>query len=241
MLAWVTSQCTMPRASPVAPQLLVDDELPADDDEPDAWNVFKRAQSNMRVHWAPFAAAALVLVMGFTILSRERTAAWPELPLLRGTSGQTLSFPRGRVLAHEPSSTWSGFTSQAIFELAAVPGASKYWVVVTRHDGSAFATGTQLERIEGSEPVLATSMPLPRGNYTWQAWAVVDGLDKPLGSLDFEVVEQPELVSVVAGLERLRGVRLLHEAGFLTDARHIARKLPPSAERDISLETTPGR
>jgi len=225
----------------IEPPTLVQDEPDSAFDDDDHSNVFQRAQTNMRSHWMPLAAAALVLVMGFTALSRDRSQAWPDMPLLRGAAGQALSFPRGRVLASIPEATWFGFAAEPVFELQPVAGASSYRVVLTRHDGGAFAEGREIERLEAQRPVLATANALAAGNYTWQAWAIVDGLDKPLGAQDFQIVDRPELVRVVSGLKRLRGLRLLHEAGFVTDARHIARNLPPSAERDAYLNAAPGR
>ena len=49
------------------------------------------------------------------------------------------------------------------------------------------------------------------------------------------------VVARIATLTDRDTVRVFHEAGYLSDARHAARRLPPSEERDAYLLALPGR
>ncbi|MDP6954699.1 MAG: hypothetical protein QF599_01890, partial [Planctomycetota bacterium] len=84
-----------------------------------------------------------------------------------------------------------------------------------------------------------------------QAVAVVNGLPRELGAMDFSVVKptEPEASALVEQLRALDGdgrrvihaVRLLHGAGYRSDARALARTLPASPGRDAFLAGHLGR
>jgi hypothetical protein len=215
----------------------------------------------LRRVWIPLAAAAVVLV-ALGVWWRETRAAgdrpselvargtvFPAAPLLRGESGDALWFPRDRVLARgEANAPWSA----VLFELAPRAGATEYRVLLRRNDGGAFERGTEVATLRGSGTELALEPAdlarLTPGRYTWEAWAQAGGLDTFLGRRDFELVADRELDRALAALEResepersSRILALLHERGFVGDARAFARTLPESAERDQYLEQVPGR
>jgi hypothetical protein len=190
----------------------------------------------------------------------------PEAPLLRGESASPLVLPRGRLLAVPADApAWLDLPHLRRFEIA-LPGEAdappagaedSFRVVLSATDGGAFDAGRAIADHRGDAPTLGeldlTGAPLAPGLYTWEAWRRVNGLDERLGSRDFEVVEDPllwerllALDARAAGLEpaprtRAEAIRLLHERGHPTDARALARGLPPSAERDLYLGRNPGR
>jgi len=193
--------------------------------------------------WLTAAAAAALVA----------TAAWrwngapvqgagplPLSPTLRGEGAGPLLFPRDRVLAEAPPGL-SGpvFASSPLFEIEHQPGANHYRIVLRKHGGGAFDQGEVVARFEGPSPLLHTDLALSRGNYTWEAWVTVDGLEHSLGARDFEVVPGSELGG--SALEGWQALERLHAAGFSSDARAFARSLPPSPERDRYLEALPGR
>ena len=96
-------------------------------------------------------------------------------------------------------------------------------------------------RVESSIPLLLSATAFTPGHYTWEAWAVIDGLDRELGERDFQIVDDDLLRARIRGLPDEVALRLLHTAGFQTDARHLARRLPPTAERDAYLSDLPAR
>lgn len=189
--------------------------------------------------WLPLAAAAALLASVFVVplLSPDsELSGLPTPSLLRGPESSALFFPRGPVLAN------AGGTAAPLFELAAVDGASEYRVELFRHEGTAFAEGQQVADLRSGAPTFAAT-PLASGSYTWRAFATVDGLERELGSLEFEVRPEPQLLaplptSDVADI--VRRVAELHAAGFLTDARALARTLPDSPEKEAYL-LPPGR
>lgn len=191
--------------------------------------------------WIPLAAAAAVLMVSFFAF-RDPPRVDGRLPaylLLRGEAGTPLLFPRDAVLP--PGAYPGGFAATPRFEVSPVEGARAYRIVVHRHDGGAFARGEVIAEVEADSPSLIADRPLEPGHYTWEAWAVVDGLDRALGERDFRVREDPTLAASLEGRPPRVQVWRLHEAGFLTDARHVARGLPASPERDAYLGAAPGR
>jgi hypothetical protein len=125
-------------------------------------------------------------------------------------------------------------------------------VLVERHAGGALDRGERVASFEGGPGAIELApeqaAALAPGHYTWEAWALVDGLDVHLGRRDFEVVRDAQLTARLAELERLEEpdrsealIALLHERGFLGDARALARDLPATPERDAYLRALPGR
>jgi hypothetical protein len=206
--------------------------------------------------WIPLAAAAALL--GFVLVRMADdnggvAARFPQPPLLRGETQTALAFPRGRVLlpAEELQATWPGWGASLQFEIAPQAEASSYRVLIFRHDGGAFAQRTELARLASPVPQIASTtgaLGLGAGHYTWEAWAVVRGLDQLLGTRDFEVQADEALVRELAQLRgesepqrTLAAVHRLHAHGYATDARELARRMPASPERDAYLGQVPGR
>ena len=200
-----------------------------------------------RHHLVLLAAAASFLLAFFfapQLFSPRSQAGLPEQPTYRGPQSSALLFPRGLVLARDDETGEAG--ARPAFELQPIEGAATYHVEVFFHDGGAFVEGQLLQRLEGNEPALSSG-PLRPGNYTWQAWAVVQGLERDLGAREFEVRTDEPLSESLASLgtspsteELVRTVRVLYDAGYETDARELARSLPESREKQAFLRA-PGR
>jgi hypothetical protein len=241
---------------PPAP-LLVDESAP--DARGPAPKLALVGRHRRTLAWLPLAAAAaLAAVFVWRANSpREPHAAgteqaalrirYPADPLLRGAARDALLFPRDRVLSGP-----QGLYSELLFELLPVDRATSYRVMLTRHDGSAFADGQAVATLTGKTPLIApdaeVASKLEPDHYTWEAWAVVDGLDVPLGRRDFEVVSDADLIDEIAARESAPEparseslLHLLHDAGFVGDARAFARTLPATPERDAYLARLPGR
>jgi hypothetical protein len=241
---------------PPAP-LLVDEPAP---EAREAEHRFTRVASpRRRLAWVPLAAAAalaIVFVWRLNSTSEPRASSteqaalrirYPADPLLRGVARDALLFPRDRMLSGP-----QGLFSAPVFELLPVERASSYRVLLMRHDGSAFADGQTVATLSGAAPLVSAGADLASklepAHYTWEAWAVVDGLDVPLGRRDFEVVADAGLIDEIAARESAPEparseslLHLLHDAGFVGDARAFARTLPATPERDAYLARLPGR
>jgi hypothetical protein len=119
---------------------------------------------------------------------------------------------------------------------------------VSANDGSAFGVNKTLWKQDARSATFTADRELKPGHYTWDAWAVENGLDQSLGTRDFEVVADAAVTAKLLAIadraepERsLEAVRILHESGFGTDARRIARSMQPTPERDAYLNQVPGR
>ena len=167
---------------------------------------------------------------------------YPEKTTVRGIHDGPLVFPRGAVLASADGGPHFGLK----FEMLAEEGASEYRVKLYRQTDDVFVPGELISVFRHTGPGLVApaslSAQLTPGGYTWEAWCVVDGLDKSLGRLDFDVISDPELLARLAILERLeepqRGtsiLTLLHGHHLETDLRAFAGTLPPSDDRDRFL------
>jgi len=220
-------------------------------------SIARERRNRWRV-WVPLAAAAAVLAIfvwnsdGPAVSPRVDGGATPNIrfpsaQLVRGDASSALLFPRERVLAGP-----RGLYSKLEFELAPRERAAIYRVQLSRHDGQLFSTPTTFLTVEGPGERLTTGdtnqLRLAPGHYTWEGWAVVDGLDVPLGRRDFEVVRDDaildEIAQRAAASEPARSesiLHLLHDAGFVTDARAFARTLPATPERDAYLARRPAR
>ena len=190
--------------------------------------------------WTPLAGAAALLLIA-SQAGRLGDATWysagphtppgaaPGAAIYRGESASPLRFPRGRLLA--ASAGLATLAAGPVFELEPREGAGSYRVVLRRHDGGAFATAEsspEVLRLESTRPELASPSPIGVGHYTWEAWAEVDGLDVPLGSLDFEVRQDAQLSETLRALAAEARAQRLLDAGYRSDARHLARDLPAS-------------
>jgi hypothetical protein len=215
--------------------------------------------------WMQLAAAAAVLALGVLWQvnerrSREETVAsgslgptFPAAPVLRGDAASALLFPRDRLLAVEPDAAHpSGLLFEPRFEVTARDGAREYRVRLLRNSDNAFDPGQPLGELRSTQPVLPYEArvlgALDQQFYTWEAWGLVNGLDTFLGRRDFEVVRDAELTAEIARLLQTSEpqkttdiLALLHERGFLSDARSYALTLPASQARDDYLRALPGR
>ncbi|MBI5433985.1 MAG: hypothetical protein HZA52_14230 [Planctomycetes bacterium] len=202
--------------------------------------------------WIPAAAAALVLVAlglwwrSVSANDGDRLVAqgiFPAEEVLRGGDGAELYYPRGAVLALD-GRPWHATT----FEVAPRADAQGYrWVLFAR-DGAALGASREIARWKTAEPnTTFTGAELGLGRFTWEAWALVGGLEVHLGRADFHVRADAAADGLLAALElsgdeRARAVLVwLHDRGYLGDARAFARTLPPTPERDAYLARKPGR
>jgi len=201
-------------------------------------------------------AASLVLALGLWIrfsLKSGDPQGFPQAPLLRGSSGGPLFFPRDRALRPTPEAraAFPALDGRLTFEIEPVQDATEYRVEVSRHGGDAFAADeASILKLSGNTPTLQGSSgeALEPGEYTWTARALVRGLDQVLGARDFAVVEDPLVCQELADLasrsepdRSLAALNLLHDHGYLGEARAIARAMPVSRERDEYLSRVPGR
>jgi len=205
--------------------------------------------------YAPLAvAAALVLALGIWIgilPSGSATRGFPTAPLLRGSSGGPLYFPRERVLRPGPevAKLFPALGRALVFEVEPQPDATAYSIDVARHGEDAFAVeGEVVAELSGDAPTIRSTIELEPGTYTWTSRVVVRGLARELGARDFAIVLDPELETQLGNLRELdeparslEAVRILHERGYVADARAIARAMPASPDRDAYLGQVPGR
>jgi hypothetical protein len=199
------------------------------------------------------AAAALVIAVGIWEASTPsgHGARWPEAPVLRGSDAGALLFPRVRVLARTPElvAAFPALGSPLVFEIEPQAEATGYRVDLTQNDGSAFGPSTALPSLTAAVPNLTSAtVNFAAGHYTWKAWSAVRGLDQPLGSRGFEVCADPDTSRALQALSlraepsrTIAAIALLHERGYVGDARALARALPAGPERDRYLGQTPGR
>jgi hypothetical protein len=244
------------RAAPSARPAIVPDALPADfaTAEP-----FARAEPKHRLRalprLAPIAvAASLVIGLGLWIaFSPSDTGAvgFPQAPLLRGSAGGPLFFPRDRVLHATPAvrAAFPALDGRVVFEIEPQAEATSYRVDVARHAGDAFAADeASLMKLAGASSTIQATAEIAPGQYTWTARAVVRGLDQDLGQRDFALVDDADVSSQLETLasraepgRSLAAIKLLHERGYFGEARAIARAMPASPERDAYLAQVPGR
>lgn len=196
---------------------------------------------------ATAAAAAIAVVFLWPRSAPSETGAlrFPSEPLLRGEEPSPLLFPRDALLLGE-ARPWQALR----FELAPRERATRYRIVLGATDGGAFDAPREVLRLDADAPELAApaEFVLAPGHYTWEAWAEVDGLFVELGRRDFEARREPGLLAELdrraEASEPARSesiLHLLHERGYVGDARAFARTLPASPERDAYLSRRPGR
>ena len=205
----------------------------------------------LRLVAALAAAAALVATVGLWWSASQQgphasgpvasaTPRFPQPELLRGDLSGPLLFPRSSVLVRADGSP----LQPLLFELEPQPDAASYRLTLARRENPSI-----LSELGGTTPSLTWDLPgLAPGAYTWEAWAVVHGLDVPLGRRDFEARHDEGTLAELAELDALseparseQALALLVERGYLADARAWARSLPASPERDAFLARPPGR
>ena len=194
---------------------------------------------------AAAAALAVVLLWPRSAPSEAGALRFPSEPLLRGEEPSPLLFPRDALLLGE-ARAWQALR----FELAPRERATRYRVVLGATDGGAFDAPREVLRLDADAHELAApaDFVLAPGHYTWEAWVEIDGLFVELGRRDFEARREPGLLAELdrraEASEPARSesiLHLLHERGYVGDARAFARTLPTSPERDAYLSRRPGR
>jgi hypothetical protein len=202
--------------------------------------------------WIPAAAAVLLFAVGFwwkDIFAADQDTLvaqgiYPAEEVLRGNDGGPLYFPRDAVLAIGDH-PWKS----VVFEIEPIEHATLYRITLTRRDDGVLGAEREVARWETAEPTSSLdASELALGRYTWEVWAVVDRLDKPVGRRDFEVRADPateeqlfEALQLTGDARTAEVLRVLHARGYLGDARAFARTLPPSPDRDAYLARKPGR
>lgn len=195
-------------------------------------------------------AAAVVLFFGARALMTPATMRFPEAPLLRGSAGGPVYFPRDRVLlpSAEVAQLFPALATPVMFEVEAQSEVDEYRFDYLRHEGGAIGRDVRLDRQVVSSHTVLARIPKEAGRFTFDAWVVRRGLDQQLGTRDFQVVLDPAIEASLRALadrsdvdRTLAAVHALHDAGYWTDARALARSLPQSRERDSYLGQLPGR
>ena len=230
--------------------LILDTDEPLAEAEP-------RRRSRRMPRLRALAAAAAAVTAVFFVWSETRAAAptglteiaYPGVATLRGEEAGRLLYPRGNVLPRTTDAQ-ARFGSGLVFELSHEVRGDSYRIEVLRHDGGAFSKGTPVFELSAGTPLLRPTpeqlASLTPGDYTWEAWAEIDGLGLQLGRRDFHVVDDAELARALDATDDLprieratRRLALLWDAGYHSDARALARTLPASPARDGFLERVP--
>jgi hypothetical protein len=195
------------------------------------------------------AAAVIVTAIGIHNLG-QAPLRFPEAPILRGSAGGPILYPRGHVLlpSAELKALFPTLGQSVAYQIEPQAEASEYTFVFTRHDGGAFGHEVPVKTETGSQTSGMAPIPLSVGAYTLTLWAKVNGLDQRLAARDFDVRVDPKLESELLALasqsetERvMSAITMLHTRGYVNDARNLARTMPASPERDRFLGQIPGR
>lgn len=185
-----------------------------------------------------------------TLALAEPGYEFPAQEVLRGELSGPLLWPRGPLLGERDR---LGLAFGLAFEIEPQEGASEYRAILFRQsEGEVFSQGEQFATLRSAgprvDPPPTLAAELSPGVYTWEAWVVVNGLDRSLGRRDFEVVDLPRVLDTLEQLEvltepgRSNSIMVLLEShGLRTDLRSFARGLPESPERDAFLARPPGR
>lgn len=241
---------------PPPPPLLLglpDDE--ADEDVP-SWTaptpvrpLKKRGPRRVMVGVGLAAAAAVVAVIGLRSLETPKLH-FPQAPILRGSAGGPILYPRGHVLmpSAEVKALFPVLGEKIEYQIEPRSGASQYRLLFMQHEPGAFGKDILVKRQDTPETNGFAPIPFAQGNYTLQAWAVVNGLDQRWGEHGFDIGANKQLDGLLLNLgsmsepERtMSAIQLLDSRGYACDARALARTLPPSPARDEYLSQSPGR
>ncbi len=198
---------------------------------------------------AGLAAAAVVVALIAIQTQSAPGLAFPQQPPLRGSAGGPIFYPRGHVLApsEELKKVFPALGGRIEWLIEPSKDATEYQFLWIRHDDSAFAKELGRGRFDSKDSSGFISQ-LDEGSYTLFATAIVNGLPHPMTPREFDVQTDPAIEAQLLAtrgqptIERtMTAIRLLQAAKYWTDARDLARSLPPSPERDLFLSQTPGR
>ncbi|MDZ4773827.1 MAG: hypothetical protein SGI72_11920 [Planctomycetota bacterium] len=196
------------------------------------------------------AAAAVLLFLAVRAVVTPETLRFPEAPLLRGSAGGAVHYPRGRVLlpSAEVALLFPSLSAPLRLEVEPQAEGGEYRFIYSRLEGGAIGRDTKVDEIVSTSPTAESKWLKEPGRFTLTAWVTHNGLYKQLGKHDFQVVADLNIeANLLALAERspvertLAAVHVLHAAGYVTDAHELARTLPPSVERDRYLDQVPGR
>lgn len=236
-------------ASPPPVPLLLDPPAEPAQDAP-AVRPLTRRRTGPRL--APILAAAAA-VAGLYLGARLFVASEPRFPshaVLRGAAGGPAYFPRDRVLLPSPelAARFPALAAPVTFEVEGQAEAESYRFELFRHEGGALGQDVRIDAQVASTNLATARRAKEAGRFTFEAWVVRHGLDQRLGERGFQVAADPLVEARLLALagradeERtLAAVHVLHEAGYVTDARALARTLPHSSARDRYLSQMPGR
>lgn len=220
---------------------------------PDPDPIVPLAPSRRHVRLLPVLTAAAAVVIAFLALrvpSDVRSLEFPTSPVLRGAAGGPLYFPRDRVLlpSADLAALFPALEHAVRMEVEPQSEVSSYRFELSSHSGRAFGETRLVDRQFAATNEVEARAPRTAGHFTWDVWVERNGFPHQLGTRDFHVAADAGLEKALLALaeerepERtLAAVRILHAAGYVTDARELARTLPPSAERDRYLSQSPGR
>lgn len=191
------------------------------------------------LRWAPLAAAASLVAVAAIGWNDDASPLLPETEPVRGLESGALVSPAGPVLSVPADAATALLPAGAtvVFELAPREGATRYAAEVFALSSGALDAGERVRDLSGTDPLLG-ALQLPPGRYTWRAFATVNGLDVDLGAREFEVVRDEAIAAALRGADAVRAIAALHEAGFRSDARRLARALPAGEERDRYLDAS---
>jgi hypothetical protein len=196
------------------------------------------------------AAAAVVVAMVAIQTQSGPRMVFPQQPVLRGSAGGPIFYPRGHVLApsDELKKLFPALGGRVEWMIEPQQDATAYDLVVEGNDGSAFAKSHVVDRVNSSEPSGLLTRSLDEGNYTLRASFVVQGLPQRLTAREFDVRNDPAVEKQLISLRNqsepertLAALTILQSNEYWNDARTLARTLPPSPERDRFLSQPPGR
>ncbi|MEZ6004150.1 MAG: hypothetical protein R3F33_08175 [Planctomycetota bacterium] len=178
------------------------------------------------------AAAMLIwLLAGPRNRSAWQDQTWPNWPAVRSGETPANFHPRGKVLADAHGGLWQG-----TIELPTVPHASGYRVRVWQHGAGAFDTGESIAQWDSAVPTLRAAAGLAPGHYTFEAYALLGGVESPIAAHEVQVHQAPAIWSQLEDQKGIARVRTLHADGWFEDARREALRLPDSAARRAYLE-----
>ncbi len=196
------------------------------------------------------AAAVVVAFLGLRSLADGPRLAFPAPVVLRGAAGGPVFFPRDRVLqpSLELGTLFPALEHAVRFEVEPQRDASSYRFELFERSGGALGENRILDRILTDSNTPFSRLAKAEGDYTYEVWFERNGIPHELGARDFQIVRDPAVEQQLLALagqpleERtLAAVWILHAAGYLGDARELARTLPESPERDRFLAQMPGR
>ncbi len=165
--------------------------------------------------------------------AQNQAAQWPSWQVVRSAPQGSTLHPSGKLLANAEQRTWQG---PLALQSPTASAPELYRVRVLTHSGGAFDQGSLLTTWESDAPSFIASTPLDSGNYTLEYFAVLAGVEHPIGSTEIQIHQDPATHKALEQKQGVGRVELLHAQGYLEAARRAALALPSGPERDAYLE-----